>query len=546
VRRFTTAVALAVAVASPAFGQTGGIAARYDTERPAHDAIHYDVWIRLADSGSRFEAAVTTRWRLLGAMPIRIDLDSVYRIRKLTINGKPAVYHRADPDLLLVTVPAGLKDSATTRIEYEGSPPKFVRAGWKQGQDDGLVQRGSGAERKIFADNWPNRARKWLAAQDHPSDKATVSWTIEAPTGLTVVANGGLTGTESLPDGTTRWRFATSRPIPVYTMVIGAARLATTKLPPAACATRCIPVSVVTYPDDSAWAVSGPFRRAAEMIDYFSRLVAPFPYEELRHVETSTIFGGMENSTVIFYDENAYRRHALDDGTVAHETAHQWFGDAATEGDWHHLWLSEGFATYFGALWRGYADGDSAFRATMAASRQAVIKDAVSERPILDGQATDLLGLLNSNNYPKGAWVLHSLRGLMGDSAFFRGLRAYYRGHEHKTALSSDLALVMSREAGQNLGWYFSQALTQPGYPVIAVKAEVDGGHLVIQLDQVQKASWGTYRMPNLQVRIGGRTIAMPMMDRTARAVTHWDQSSPPKVEVDPEGWWLIDVQPQH
>src|SRR5262249_13962597 len=152
---------------------------------------------------------------------------------------------------------------------------------------------------------------------------------------------------------------------------------------------------------------------------------------------------------------------------------------------------------------------------------------------IIDGQATDLLGLLNDNNYPKGAWVLHSLRGLMGDSAFFRGPRAYYHGHEHKTALSSDLAAVMSREAGQNLGWYFSQALTQPGYPVIATKTEVDGGHLVIQLDQVQKASWGTYRMPNLEVRIGGRTIAMPMTNRTARAVTHWDQAEPPKVEVD-------------
>src|SRR5262249_7326400 len=152
---------------------------------------------------------------------------------------------------------------------------------------------------------------------------------------------------------------------------------------------------------------------------------------------TSTIFGGMENSTVIFYDENAYRRRSMDDGTVAHETAHQWFGDAATEADWHHLWLSEGFATYFGALWRGFADGDPAFQATMAANKQAVIRSKVSDRPIIDGQATDLLGLLNDNNYPKGAWVLHSLRGLMGDSAFFRGLRAYYRGHEHKNALSS-------------------------------------------------------------------------------------------------------------
>ena len=249
-RATAAAFALAAGVATPSLAQPGGIAARYDAERPAHDAVHYDVWIRLADSGSRFEAVVTTRWRLLGLAPIRIDLDSVYRIRALTIGGKPATYRRVDADLLLVTLPAGIKDSATTRIEYEGSPPKFIKTGWKQGQDDGLVQRGAGLDRKIFADNWPNRARKWLAAQDHPSDKATVSWTIEAPSGLTVVANGALTGTEALPNGSTRWRFATTRPIPVYTMVLGAARLATTKLAPAACATRCIPVSVYTYPED--------------------------------------------------------------------------------------------------------------------------------------------------------------------------------------------------------------------------------------------------------------------------------------------------------
>jgi len=525
------------------FPLPGQLAIRADKERTNHDAIHYDVSIRLADSGTTFQAAVATRWRLSGREPIRINLDSLYRIRSLTVGDRPARWRKSGADLILVDLPAAATTTVHTRIEYEGSPPTFVRTGWKSGQPDGLVQRGSGATRTIFADNWPDRARKWLAAQDHPSDKATVAWTIDAPAALTVVANGTLAGTEDLAGGHKRWRFAMEQPIPVYTMVIGAARLAVTSLKPGGCAARCVPVSVATYPEDSAWAVGGPFRRASEMVDFFGALIAPFPYGELRHVETSTIFGGMENSTIIFYDEEGYRQRSLGESTVAHETAHQWFGDAATERDWHHLWLSEGFASYSAALWSGHVAGDSGFRAAMRAGKETVLKSPASERPIIDPQATDLLGLLNSNNYPKGAWVLHSLRGLVGDSAFFRGLRAYYAAYQHKTALSDDFARIMSREAGENLTWYFLQALTQPGYPVIAVSSSVEGGHLVVRLRQVQKKEWGVYRLPNLEIRVGGRTISVAMTTREARTVTHWDSTTPPPIEIDPNGWWLLDTR---
>ena len=527
---------LGFAARAPA--QRTPLAQRFDSQTVRHDAVHYDVWIRLADSGTRFEAAVATRWRLTGPEPIRIDLDSVYRVRALTLNGRPARFERRG-DVISVPLPPNAGGEAETRIAYDGSPPEFKQTG----QDDGLVQRGAGRDRRIFADNWPDRARRWLASQDHPSDKATVTWTIEAPAALTVVANGALQGVDTLPSGLRRWRFRLDVPIPVYTMVLGAARLALTRLAPA-CAVRCAPVSIATYPDDSAWAVNGPFRRADSIVDFFSRLIAPFPYDELRHVETSTIFGGMENSTVIFYDEKQYRRRSLSEQTVAHETAHQWFGDAATEADWHHLWLSEGFATYGAALWNEHLGGDSALRASMTSNRDAVLQSAVTERPILDSAATDLLGLLNSNNYPKGAWVLHSLRGLMGDSAFFDGLRRYYHAYEHRNALSADFARTMSEAAGTDLEWYFDQALTQPGYPILEVSTRLVGGRAEVTLRQVQKPAWGLYRLPNLTVRAGDRTIVVPVLARVATTVFPWDRSTPPVVVIDPDGWWLLDRRP--
>jgi hypothetical protein len=101
----------------------------------------------------------------------------------------------------------------------------------------------------------------------------------------------------------------------------------------------------------------------------------------------------------------------------------------------------------------------------------------------------------------------------------------------------------MSRETGTDLDWYFTQALTQPGYPIIAIKTSLEAGHLVVTLTQTQKPSWGRFRLPNLSIRLGGRTIAVPMTGATARTVTHWEGDPNPVVEVDPDGWWLLDVR---
>src|SRR5205814_251167 len=156
-------------------------------------------------------------------------------------------------------------------------------------------------------------------------------------------------------------------------------------------------------------------------------------YEKLSHLQSSTRFGGMENASAIFYSDAGFRRRSMTDQVVAHETAHQWFGDAVTERDWAHLWLSEGFATYFAALWTRAARGDSAFRAQMAGVRGSVLADttAVTHRPVIDSIETNFLALLNRNSYEKGGFVLHMLRAQVGERAFFDALRSYYAKYKH-------------------------------------------------------------------------------------------------------------------
>ena len=220
----------------------------------------------------------------------------------------------------------------------------------------------------------------------------------------------------------------------------------------------------------------GNFAKAGDIVRLFASQVGPYPYEKLAHLQSSTRFGGMENASAIFYSDRAFRGAGVSEGLIAHETAHQWFGNSVTEREWPHIWLSEGFATYWAALWTQRARGDTAFRAEMARIRSEILSDtnAVAKRPVIDTIETTLLDLLNVNSYQKGGFVLHMLRSELGDSAFFRGVRDYYARNKHATALTSDIQDALERSSGRKLDGFFDRWLRRPGYPEIEVVWSTD------------------------------------------------------------------------
>lgn len=510
------------------------LAQRADTAVPVHDALQYDITIILPDTGAAITGQVETAWRIADTTPLVMDLDSTMQVKWLRTpgNDRKAGPWRREGNRLVVPQRLKAGDTLVTRVRYAGAPAR------------GLVfTTDSAGRRTVFADNWPDNARGWFPGHDYPGDKASAAFHVEAPRGLLVRANGLATGVDTLPGGRTVWHYRIGEPIPTYTMVIGAAPFAVTRLGLAGCQLKCVPQSAWTLHRDSTWAVDGPFHQVSEMVDLFTRQFGTYPYEELAHVQAVTRYGGVENSGAIWYDWKAVANHTLTESTVAHETGHQWFGDGVTEGDWHHLWLSEGFATYLAALWAEQARGDSALRAAMHRSAGIVMRSPVTERPILDFAATDLMGLLNSNNYPKGAWVLHSLRGMMGDSAFFAGMRAYYARYRNGNALSSDFAAVMNQAAGRDLTWYFLQALTQPGYPQLEVRYVQAGDSLTIRVRQAQKPAWGLYRMPGFEFKVDGRLLRMDIEGRESTATFRGFTAPPRSVEGDPGGWWLVEMK---
>jgi aminopeptidase N len=259
----------------------------------------------------------------------------------------------------------------------------------------------------------------------------------------------------------------------------------------------------------------------------------------------------MENASEIFYADGAFRRGTMNDELIAHETAHQWFGDAVTERAWSHVWLSEGFATYFSALWVREARGDSAFRARMAAIRSTVLRDTVSvtKRPVVDTIETTLIRLLNRNSYEKGGFVLHMLRLQVGDSAFFRGLRSYYTAHRDATALTDDLLAAEEGASRQDLRWFFDQWLHRPGYPEIAATWTYDDARHEAVVDVAQDGRFGAFRVP-LVVSVadasGGEhraTVNLPA-DTSPHVVRIASPSAPSKVTLDPDVDLLAAFRP--
>ena len=460
------------------------------TYEPGIDVQDYAFTLELPDTGAflRGDATLLVR-RSANVRTLRLDLVDALVVRHVTVNDSvvPVLHSNGRIDIPLPR--AG--DSVRVRVTYDGMV------------SDGLVVRKDAAGRWTwFGDNWPNRTHQWLPTVDHPSDKATVSWTIVAPSARTVVANGSLVSRQAvMRHGATmtetRWR--ESRPIAPYLMVIAAGNLQEVPLADADCHPgdegQCVRQMVYVNPELASWA-TGAFAMAPRIMSLFERLIGPFPYEKLAHLQSSTRFGGMENASAIFYDDKLFTTRTLGESIIAHETAHQWFGDAVTEREWGHVWLSEGFATYFAALWTRAAHGDDAYRAEMAGIRARILTDrVVAERPVLDTTQTDYLALLNVNSYQKGGYILYLLHQQLGDSVFFGALRSYYATYRHSTALTDDLQRELERASGRSLHQFFDQWLRRPGVPELSVSWRHDERTGALSMHVVQRAKSGAYEL---------------------------------------------------
>jgi aminopeptidase N len=436
-----------------------------DTWRPTH----YLVDVTLNNQLSEITTA-TTRIYIQILKPTRaIDLDfGEMTVDGVTLDTKPVRFTHNNGKLSVsLSEPAAVGSRLVLGVYYHGKPK------------DGLILTADkDGKPAAIGDNWPDRVHHWLPVLDHPSAKATITFNITAPAGQEVVANGRLDHVETAASGERTWTYSESVPSPPYCMIIGVSQFA--RVEPAQRALT--PLSYYVPLSERELAQKG-FSPAIPTLEFFTEKVAPYPYEKLALIVCATRYGGMVNSSAIVFTSTMFSRNSTvgmskafgvpfnNVTLIAHEIAHQWFGDSVTESTWSDLWLSEGFATYFAGLFVQRYEGEEAFQRYMRNAATTVFEYEKKKRvPIFDRDTESLMELLNANNYQKGAWVLHMLRSSLGDEVFFRGIRAYYESHKNSVASTEDLRVTLEKASGKDLRPFFARWVYDSGHPQYELK----------------------------------------------------------------------------
>ena len=496
--------------------------------QPLVDVIHYDISLELTDASDSISGTtrVHVRIREDGASGMWLDFSDM-EVHRLLVEGAERRFTYGDGRLSFEfgkTCSRG--EIVVLEVHYHGKPRRGL-----------LIGNNSHGRRVFFSHSWPDRAHHWFPSIDHPSDKATADISVTAPEKYDTVSNGRLVETVSLQDGRRLTRWSESVAIPVYCIAIGVAEFSIAHQPE----TEGMPVAWYSYPQD-AGAAAAKFGRTASAISYFRNLIGPYPYEKLAQVESNIEIAAMENASAIFYNELLFHETPVSGYPVPHEIAHQWFGNSITEADWDHLWLSEGFASYFEALFYEYLGGPEALKQAMARYKENLLRyELARAAPIVDPGLTDLIKKLSPLNYVKGAWVLHMLRGLIGDEKFFERIRRYYRTFKNGTVLSDDFREIMESVSGTSLSAFFKQWLYQAGWPDYSLVWRWDEAAREAEITVRQTQSTGLFDMP----------VEVALLYGTRREILRFRISSPThtfrlplaakpsSVEIDPDGWIL-------
>jgi aminopeptidase N len=503
---------------------------------------HYSVTITLNEQLSEIVSARAEIDIVTLKSSSLIDLDfGDLTADSVSVNARPVAFdHRNGKLDVQLPEAVGSGTKLTITVNYHGKPK------------DGLVLTlDKDGKPSAVGDNWPDRVHHWIPCLDHPSAKATVTFNITAPKRDLVVANGRLDHVETRDNASHTWTYDEGVPIPPYCMIIAVGEFARFETVPA-----LTPLSYYVPQSDSGYALKG-FAPAAPALELFSQTVAPYPYEKLSLIIGATRFGGMENSSAIVFSKTLFNSHrdaqmssafGIPTGVenvVAHEIAHQWFGDSVTESTWADLWLSEGFATYFAGVFVQKYEGEKTFQAYMkAAAETALAYEKRNQTPIFDRDTEDLFKLLNGNNYQKGAWVLHMLRSSLGDDAFFRGIREYYNGHIGATASTEDLRAALEKSAEKNLKTFFDRWVYDSGHPQydLTWQWQKKTGRLQLDLKQVQNGNPFLDTVPLRITTAKGEQLVSLNPARKEATMRIRINARPVKVELDPQNTLLKEA----
>ncbi len=336
----------------------------------------------------------------------------------------------------------------------------------------------------------PQYHRYWFPCHDSPNDRATTEFVVTVPAQFITIANGNLLGvTDNGATKTHHWRHDIPHATYLVSLVVGDFAVIEDFY-------KHVPVTYYVRPDrkDDAPFYLG---KTPEMMRFFSEYTGvEYPYDKYAQTVVELFTGAMEHTTATTHGFSLLldQRAALDmnlASVVAHELAHQWFGDLITCRDWPNGWLNVGFATYFEVLWSEHDLGNDYFKQSMKALKEGYLhEDHNYRRPIVyHVYHRDGFELFDGHMYNKGAWVLHMLRHQLGDAAFRRAIKAYIERYREREVVTADLERTFEEVTGHSLAQFFQQWVYQGGYPAFEVSYSWDNEHHMakVKIKQTQQ-----------------------------------------------------------
>ncbi|WP_188192595.1 M1 family metallopeptidase [Nonomuraea sp. SYSU D8015] len=412
-----------------------------------YDVAHYDVAIDYTPAGKRLVGVTTIRAAATQDLSaFNLDLAGL-NVHAITVDGASATFSRQGDELTVR--PAGtIADDAvfSVKVSYSGVPKPIKDAGSLGTY--GFMPTGDGA----FVAAEPNGAKTWFPSNDHPADKATFDFTITVPAGVTALANGEMAGRPACSGGKTTYRWRERHPMVTYlaTATLGKFELREGRTPGG------IPNLAAADPRFKS-SLDSLYKTSAEVTDHWATVFGPYPFGSTGGVIDDFAAGyALENQT-----KPLYGGFHPDESIIAHELAHQWFGNSLSIKLWKDLWLNEGFATYAEWLWAEHK-GRKTAQATFDDYAKRPADDPMWAYPPGRARPHDLF---SQSVYVRGAMTLHALRKAVGDQTFFALVRTWAADHRYGHVTTDQFIELAERMSGKELGALFDAWLFQPRKP---------------------------------------------------------------------------------
>jgi aminopeptidase N len=504
------------------------------------DVLHYELNFANLDpsvSNLNGHTVITLASTIDGLSQVDLNLTSQLTVSAVTVtpNGSAGFTHAADVLGVSLAAPANTGDSVVVEVTYSGLPANEGGGGFG-GFWWSLIPKVAFSMGVGLTAEPPSMGFSWFPCYDWPCDKATVDLNIETPLSQVAVANGLLTGVDSTAT-THTWHWSHDFPITTYLIAIAVAPY------------RTLSNTIVTDPRITVYHSPG-YKAASEvsfqntdlMMQAFETRYGPYPFDKFAYMTTT--IGDMEHQTCVSHAISLVDSTNAHDDILAHEMGHMWFGDCVTYADWHHIWLSEGFATYSEAVFFEHQSGMGAYHSHVTNR----LMNPVINSGIVDGvvDPTEKWGVIN---YEKGGCVLHMLRGVLDDDPlFWQALRDYLLAHEYGNAVSDDFVAAVSGTVGEDMSWFFTPWLYGEGHPHYEYgwsAKDLGGGQW--QADVIIRQVQTTANLFDLPVdfRVQTGSGSFDFSERVHLAEHEFSfvvSAQPVGLQVDPDDW-ILDEQ---